>query len=81
MGFCRPRGPERPSFERLDSSSDRLFLPSTLVLDRCGIQKAGDASYIAAFCAHVVGLDLSHNQLSDWDEVGHLWILSLRPLS
>lgn len=49
--------------------ADRLFLPSTLVLDHCGITKAGDGSYIAAFCPHVVELDLSSNQLNDWVEV------------
>lgn len=48
---------------------DRLFLPSVLVLNDCGIRKAGEGSDIAAFCAHVVELDLSHNQLSDWAEV------------
>ncbi|XP_034539787.1 alpha-tectorin [Notolabrus celidotus] len=48
---------------------DRLFLPSILVLNYCGITKAGDRSDIAAFCGHVVELDLSHNQLSDWTEV------------
>ena len=52
--------------------ADRLFLPSTLVLDHCGITKAGDGSYIAAFCAHVVELDLSSNQLDDWVEVRFL---------
>uniref|UniRef100_A0A8C6SI63 Tubulin-specific chaperone cofactor E-like protein n=1 Tax=Neogobius melanostomus TaxID=47308 RepID=A0A8C6SI63_9GOBI len=49
--------------------TDRLFLPSVLVLNDCSIQKAGDAADIAAVCAHVVELDLSHNQLSDWEEV------------
>nr|XP_046265722.1 tubulin-specific chaperone cofactor E-like protein isoform X1 [Scatophagus argus] len=48
---------------------DRLFLPSTLVLDHSGMTKAGDSSDIAAFCGHVVELDLSHNQLSDWVEI------------
>ncbi|XP_076606786.1 tubulin-specific chaperone cofactor E-like protein [Chaetodon auriga] len=48
---------------------DRLFLPSALVLNHCGITKAGDRSDIAVFCAHVVELDLSHNQLSDWVEI------------
>ncbi|CAB1442084.1 unnamed protein product [Pleuronectes platessa] len=45
---------------------DRVFLPSILVLNSCGISKAGDKSDVAAFCAHVVELDLSHNQLNDW---------------
>lgn len=48
---------------------DRLFLPSILVLNDCGINKAGDKSDIAAFCAHVVELDLSYNQLNDWVEI------------
>uniref|UniRef100_A0A1A7YR29 Tubulin folding cofactor E-like b n=1 Tax=Iconisemion striatum TaxID=60296 RepID=A0A1A7YR29_9TELE len=48
---------------------DRLFLPSFLVLNSCGISKAGDRSDIAAFCGHVLELDLSHNQLSDWGEI------------
>lgn len=48
---------------------DRLYLPSALVLSNCGITKAGDGLHIAAFCAHVVELDLSHNQLNDWLEV------------
>uniref|UniRef100_A0A3B4H9R1 Uncharacterized protein n=1 Tax=Pundamilia nyererei TaxID=303518 RepID=A0A3B4H9R1_9CICH len=49
---------------------DRLFLPSALVLNDSGISKAGDRQDIAASCAHVVELDLSHNQLNDWGEVG-----------
>ncbi|KAK7880163.1 hypothetical protein WMY93_033174 [Mugilogobius chulae] len=48
---------------------DRLFLPSVLVLNDCSISKAGEGSDIAAFCAHVVELDLSYNQLSDWGEI------------
>lgn len=51
--------------------ADRLYLPSALVLSNCGITKAGDGLHIAAFCAHVVELDLSHNQLNDWLEVRH----------
>lgn len=50
-------------------SADRLFLPSVLVLNYNGINKAGDKSDIAAFCAHVVELDLSCNQLNNWGEV------------
>lgn len=69
---------------------DRLFLPSALVLNDSGISKAGDRQDIAAFCAHVVELDLSHNQLNDWGEIGtivssipHLDFLnlSMNPLS
>ncbi|KAM4544551.1 tubulin-specific chaperone cofactor E-like protein isoform 2-T3 [Odontesthes bonariensis] len=69
---------------------DRLFLPSALVLNDCGITKAGDRAAIAAFCAHVLELDLSHNQLKDWGEIStivshipHLDFLnlSMNPLS
>lgn len=49
--------------------SDRLNLPSVLVLDSCGISHAGDDEEVATFCAHVVELDLSHNQFKDWGEV------------
>lgn len=49
--------------------SDRLNLPSMLVLSGCGITCAGDENEIAAFCAHVSELDLSHNLLEDWREV------------
>lgn len=48
---------------------DRLNLPSVLVLNGCGISHAGHEGEIAAFCAHVVELDLSHNKLQDWHEV------------
>ncbi|XP_039634450.1 tubulin-specific chaperone cofactor E-like protein isoform X4 [Perca fluviatilis] len=68
----------------------RLFLPNMLVLSDAGIRKAGDRSDIAAFCAHVLELDLSHNQLNDWAEIStivsnipHLEFLnlSMNPLS
>ncbi|XP_030648429.1 tubulin-specific chaperone cofactor E-like protein [Chanos chanos] len=48
---------------------NRLNLPSVLVLDGCGITEAGDEEEVATFCAHVVELDLSHNQLRDWGEI------------
>lgn len=48
---------------------DRLFLPNILVLNHRGINKAGNRSDIEAFCAHVVELDLSHNQFNDWREI------------
>uniref|UniRef100_A0A672JFY4 Tubulin folding cofactor E-like a n=1 Tax=Salarias fasciatus TaxID=181472 RepID=A0A672JFY4_SALFA len=48
---------------------DRLNLPSVLVLNNCGISRAGDQAEIAAFCSHVMELDLSHNKLQDWREV------------
>ncbi|TSK82122.1 Tubulin-specific chaperone cofactor E-like protein [Bagarius yarrelli] len=69
---------------------DRLNLPSVLVLDSCGISHAGDEEDVAAFCAHVVELDLSHNQFTDWGEISkilsnipHLDFLnlSMNPLS
>lgn len=53
-------------------SPDRLNLPSVLVLAGCGISHAGEQREIAAFCAHVMELDLSHNKLQDWHEVGGL---------
>ncbi|XP_072548187.1 tubulin folding cofactor E-like a isoform X2 [Salminus brasiliensis] len=51
---------------------DRLNLPSILVLNACGISTAGDKAEIAAFCAHVVELDLSHNKLQDWHEISKI---------
>ncbi|XP_077468070.1 tubulin folding cofactor E-like a isoform X2 [Stigmatopora argus] len=51
---------------------DRLNVPSILVLNGCGISRAGDQSEIAAFCAHVMELDLSHNKLQDWQEIGQI---------
>ncbi|XP_028319583.1 tubulin folding cofactor E-like a [Gouania willdenowi] len=48
---------------------DRLNLPCVLVLNGCGISRAGDQAEIAAFCAHVMELDLSHNKLQDWHEI------------
>lgn len=59
--FCLPR------------DSDRLNLPSVLVLNSCGITCAGDEKEIAAFCAHVSELDLSDNKLEDWHEVKFLY--------
>ncbi|XP_074535687.1 tubulin folding cofactor E-like a [Halichoeres trimaculatus] len=51
---------------------DRLNLPSVLVLNSCGISRAGDQAEIAAFCAHVMELDLSHNKLQDWQEISKI---------
>lgn len=48
---------------------NRLYLPSSLVLSDSGITTAGDGSTIAAFCGHVVELDISKNQLNDWVEI------------
>lgn len=53
----------------VSNNSDRLNLPSVLVLNSCGITCAGDEREIAAFCAHVSELDLSDNKLQDWHEV------------
>ncbi|XP_037534359.1 tubulin-specific chaperone cofactor E-like protein [Nematolebias whitei] len=55
---------------------DRLNLPSVLVLNGCGISRAGDQAEIAAFCSHVMELDLSHNKLHDWHEISKI-VLSL----
>jgi hypothetical protein len=57
----------------VSSDSDRLNLPSVLVLNSCGITCAGDEREIAAFCAHVSELDLSDNKLEDWHEVVFLY--------
>ncbi|XP_029374245.1 tubulin folding cofactor E-like a isoform X1 [Echeneis naucrates] len=51
---------------------DRLNLPSILVLNSCGISRAGDQAEIAAFCSHVMELDLSHNKLQDWHEISKI---------
>ncbi|XP_053728120.1 tubulin-specific chaperone cofactor E-like protein isoform X2 [Synchiropus splendidus] len=51
---------------------DRLNMPSVLVLNSCGISRAGDQSEIAAFCSHVMELDLSHNKLKDWHEISKI---------
>ncbi|XP_008306966.1 tubulin folding cofactor E-like a isoform X2 [Cynoglossus semilaevis] len=51
---------------------DRLNMPSILVLNGCGINRAGDQAEIAAFCAHVIELDLSHNKLQDWQEISKI---------
>lgn len=51
---------------------DRLNLPSVLVLNCCGISRAGDQAEISAFCAHVMELDLSHNKLQDWHEISKI---------
>ncbi|XP_068173003.1 tubulin folding cofactor E-like a [Antennarius striatus] len=51
---------------------DRLNLPRVLVLSGCGISRSGDEAEIAAFCAHVMELDLSHNKLQDWHEISKI---------
>lgn len=51
---------------------DRLNLPRILILDGCGITEAGDEEEVSTFCAHVVELDLSHNQLKDWGEISKI---------
>lgn len=70
---CR-RGPGMgvvvvPSGPQGSPMKDRLNLPSVLVLNGSGISHAGEEGEIAAFCAHVVELDLSHNKLQDWYEI------------
>ncbi|XP_072885908.1 tubulin-specific chaperone cofactor E-like protein isoform X1 [Hemitrygon akajei] len=50
----------------------RLNLPAILVLDGCGINRAGEESDIAAFCSHVSELDLSDNNLQDWYEISKI---------
>ncbi|XP_058269794.1 tubulin folding cofactor E-like a [Hemibagrus wyckioides] len=61
-----------PSGHQGSPMKDRLNLPSVLVLNGCGISHAGDEGEIAAFCAHVVELDLSHNKLQDWHEISKI---------
>ncbi|XP_017550261.1 tubulin folding cofactor E-like a isoform X3 [Pygocentrus nattereri] len=61
-----------PSGHQGSPMKDRLNLPSVLVLNGCGITSAGDEGEIAAFCAHVVELDLSHNKLMDWHEISKI---------
>ncbi|XP_051966198.1 tubulin-specific chaperone cofactor E-like protein [Xyrauchen texanus] len=61
-----------PSGPQGSPMKDRLNLPSMLVLNGCGISHAGDEGEIAAFCAHVVELDLSHNKLQDWHEISKI---------
>uniref|UniRef100_A0A671K256 Tubulin folding cofactor E-like a n=2 Tax=Sinocyclocheilus anshuiensis TaxID=1608454 RepID=A0A671K256_9TELE len=73
---CR-RGPGMgvvvvPSGHQGSPRKDRLNLPSVLVLNGCGISHAGEEGEIAAFCAHVVELDLSHNKLQDWHEISKI---------
>ncbi|KTG44214.1 hypothetical protein cypCar_00050244, partial [Cyprinus carpio] len=69
---CR-RGPGMgvvvvPSRQWGSPMKDRLNLPSVLVLNGSGISHAGEEEEIAAFCTHVIELDLSHNKLQDWLE-------------
>ncbi|KAJ8266266.1 hypothetical protein GJAV_G00128470 [Gymnothorax javanicus] len=66
MGVVVPSGPQGSPMK------DRLNLPSVLVLNSCGICRAGDEAEIAAFCAHVMELDLSDNKLQDWQEIGKI---------
>ncbi|KAK1900121.1 Tubulin-specific chaperone cofactor E-like protein [Dissostichus eleginoides] len=60
------------TFPQGSPMKDRLNLPSILVLTGCGINRAGDQAEIAAFCAHVIELDLSHNKLQDWQEISKI---------
>ncbi|KAL2095755.1 hypothetical protein ACEWY4_007903 [Coilia grayii] len=61
-----------PSGPQGSPMKDRLNLPSVLVLNGCGISRAGDEGEIAAFCAHVMELDLSDNKLRDWHEISKI---------
>ncbi|XP_073673683.1 tubulin folding cofactor E-like a [Garra rufa] len=61
--------PVVPSGQQGSPMKERLNLPSILVLNGCGISHAGEKGEIAAFCAHVIELDLSHNKLQDWHEI------------
>ncbi|XP_028838077.1 tubulin-specific chaperone cofactor E-like protein isoform X2 [Denticeps clupeoides] len=90
--YCRGPGKGVVILSSPQSSpvKDRLNLPSVLVLEGCGITEAGDESEVATFCAHVVELDLSHNQLREWSEVSKILAnipnldflnLSMNPLS
>nr|XP_023661098.1 tubulin-specific chaperone cofactor E-like protein [Paramormyrops kingsleyae] len=66
VGVVVPMGPQGSPMK------DRLNLPSILVLNGCGISRAGDEAEISAFCAHVVELDLSNNKLQDWHEISKI---------
>ncbi|KAG5269125.1 hypothetical protein AALO_G00198550 [Alosa alosa] len=66
VGVVVPIGPQGSPMK------DRLNLPSILVLNGCGISRAGDQGEIAAFCAHVMELDLSNNKLRDWHEISKI---------
>lgn len=80
----RAPGPSETHFSFFSDPSvlphpDRLNVPSVLVLSGCGISRAGEQAEIAAFCAHVMELDLSHNKLQDWHQVSAA--LSCLPVS
>lgn len=51
-------------------TSGRRRLPSTLILDHCDIDSVGDEQCLSSLCHEVKELDLAHNQISEWDEVG-----------
>ncbi|CDQ75170.1 unnamed protein product [Oncorhynchus mykiss] len=61
-----------PTLPQGSPMKDRLNLPSVLVLAGCGISHAGEQREIAAFCAHVMELDLSHNKFQDWHEISKI---------
>ncbi|XP_016149442.1 tubulin-specific chaperone cofactor E-like protein [Sinocyclocheilus grahami] len=61
-----------PSRQQGSPMKDRLNLPSVLVLNGSGISHAGEEGEIAAFCTHVIELDLSHNKLQDWLEISKI---------
>ena len=52
----------------------RRRLPSVLVLDHCDIDSVGDEHSLGSECSDVKELDLSHNQISKWDEVEYFCV-------
>nr|CAG4650130.1 EOG090X05JJ [Sida crystallina] len=53
-------------------SSPRRRLPSVLVLDHCEIDSVGDEHYLESDCCAIRELDISHNNIKQWEEVNKL---------
>lgn len=53
-------------------SSPRQRLPSVLILDHCDIDSVGDQGCLSSDCSNVRELDLSHNSITQWEEVNKL---------